>query len=228
MNTKTLHVEQSNGSTVSEKVTCRIRHFPSKRIFDILFSLFILITGAPLYLLIALSIVCTSKGGIIYAQERVGRGGRFFRCYKFRTMYKNAEQKLEQLIASDPKLKQEWESTQKLKNDPRITPIGLFLRKTSLDELPQFWNALIGDLSVVGPRPVLGEEVYKHMGSKALKILSVRPGITGLWQVTGRSNTSYKHRVRLDEIYIDQRSFIFDLWLIIKTIPAIISCRGAY
>lgn len=144
-------------------------------------------------------------------------------------MYPDAAEKLHQLLASRPDLKQEWEQHFKLKQDPRITRIGAFLRKTSLDELPQLWNVLKGDLSLVGPRPVVPEEAEKFFKEKTSKILSVRPGLTGLWQVSGRSDLqSYQTRISLDEFYVDHQSFWLDLQLIYKTIPAVLFAKGAY
>ncbi|WP_068468406.1 sugar transferase [Candidatus Protochlamydia phocaeensis] len=206
-----------------------IKHIPVKRAFDIAFSLACLILGAPVFLLIGLFIFCTSPGKIIYSHERIGRGGKPFRCYKFRSMYSDADKRLKEILASNPQLREEWERSFKLKNDPRITPFGAFLRKTSLDELPQFWNVLKGDLSIVGPRPVVKAEVEKYLGPKAYKILSIRPGLTGLWQVSGRSDINcYQKRIQLDEQYVDNRSFFLDLKLIFKTIPAMLFSRGAY
>lgn len=206
----------------------KIRHLPVKRLFDIVFSSIILIIGSPILLIIALAIKFSSKGNIIYSHTRVGRGGKIFKFYKFRTMYEDAEEKLNDLLGNNPKLKNEWEQSYKLKIDPRITPIGRFLRKTSLDELPQFWNVLKGDLSVVGPRPVVQTEIQKYFGIKAYKILSIRPGLTGLWQVSGRSNTSYETRVKLDEEYADRHSLLLDLKIIVKTVPVMLFSRGAY
>jgi len=205
-----------------------IRHNPLKRTFDIAFSLFVLVTLSPLYLALAFLVRLSSRGPIIYYQMRIGRGGRPFKCYKFRSMYPDADARLKTLLEYSPTLKEEWDCTFKLKNDPRVTPIGAFLRKTSLDELPQFWNVLRGDLSVVGPRPVVEAEVQKFLGTRAPKILSVRPGITGIWQVSGRSDTSYQIRVYLDEHYVDKQSFWFDLWLVLKTIPSMLFSKGAY
>lgn len=207
----------------------QVKHIPIKRAFDIFFSLFVLILALPLFLIIAILILCTSPGKPIYAHQRVGRGGKPFRCYKFRTMYMDADTRLKDLLKTDAKLKEEWEQTYKLKKDPRITSIGSFLRRTSLDELPQFWNVLKGDLSVVGPRPVVHEELNKYFGAKAPKILSVRPGLTGPWQVSGRSDINcYKKRIELDEFYIDNRSFLLDMKLVAKTIPAVLFSKGAY
>jgi undecaprenyl-phosphate galactose phosphotransferase len=175
-----------------------------------------------------LAIRLTSKGKAIYSHERIGRGGKPFNCYKFRTMYRNADQRLQEILESDPQLREEWQKSFKLKNDPRITPIGKILRKTSFDELPQFWNVLKGDLSIVGPRPVVKEEINQYFGVKAYKILSVRPGITGLWQVSGRSDTSYETRIHLDEKYVDNHSLLLDLKLVLKTIPCMVRSKGAY
>jgi exopolysaccharide production protein ExoY len=207
----------------------QVRHIPIKRAFDILFSLLAFLIGLPIFLFIGLLIMCTSSGKIIYAHQRIGRGGKPFHCYKFRTMYSNADVRLKEILASNPLLKEEWEKTFKLKKDPRITFIGGFLRRTSLDELPQFWNVLKGDLSIVGPRPVVQEEVDKYLGAKAPKILSIRPGLTGPWQVSGRSDINcYKKRIELDEYYVDHQSFLLDLKLVAKTIPAMLFSKGAY
>lgn len=206
----------------------RIRHLPIKRIFDLMFSLAALTFGFPLYFLIALMIKYTSKGNVFYYQTRIGRGGKAFRCYKFRTMYHDADQRLSTLLKESPSARKEWGETRKLKNDPRVTSLGKFLRKTSLDELPQFYNVLKGNLSIVGPRPVVQEEINQFFGVKAYKILSIRPGLTGIWQVSGRNNTSYSHRVHLDETYVDNQSFWLDLKLICQTLPCMIFARGAY
>lgn len=200
-----------------------------KRGFDILFSFATILFFFPVFALIAFVISITSKGPAIYSHRRIGRNGKAFDCYKFRTMYFDAASRLQELLENDPSLQEEWQKTFKLKNDPRITPIGNFLRRTSLDELPQFFNVLKGDLSVVGPRPVVQEEIDRYFGEKSKIILSVRPGLTGLWQVSGRSDiTSYAERIRLDEEYVQSRSLWFDLCLIAKTIPVMIKSRGAY
>lgn len=206
----------------------KVRHLPLKRAFDLFFSAFALFAIAPLLLFIACAIRLTSKGPILYCHTRIGRGGRPFQCYKFRTMHVDAEERLKQILAVDPEKRTEWERCHKLKADPRTTKVGLFLRRSSLDELPQFWNVLKGDLSVVGPRPVVYEEIVRHFGCKAAKILSIRPGITGLWQVFGRSDTDYVTRLKLDEQYVDGRTFWLDLKLILLTIPSMISAKGAY
>ncbi len=200
----------------------------SKRLFDILFSASVLILGLPAFALIALIIRCSARGPIFYLDNRVGMDGRLFRCVKYRTMALDASQRLTELLQSCPQSKLEWELYQKLKLDPRITPIGRFLRKTSLDELPQFWNVLKGDMSVVGPRPVTAKELEERFGPKASKILTAKPGITGYWQTSGRSNISYEERIQLEEEYIDRRSFWFDLKLVAKTVPAMILSKDAH
>lgn len=209
-------------------LNCKIRHIFFKRIFDFCFSLLVLLFSFPLFIIIGIIIRCTSNGPIFYFQERIGRGGVPFKCYKFRTMHPDAEDRLQLILASDPQKKDEWQNNHKLKNDPRITSIGKFLRKTSLDEFPQFWNVIRGDLSVVGPRPVVHEEIVYHYGPKAYKILSIRPGLTGIWQVSGRGTTGYTKRILLDEHYVDTRSFILDIKIILKTIPSMITAKGAY
>lgn len=205
-----------------------IRHNFGKRLFDLLFATTVVLLGSPIFIGIALAIALTSRGPIFYRQERVCRGAKPFYCYKFRSMFKDADRRLHALLATDPVLFAEWKATFKLKNDPRITPVGKFLRKTSLDELPQFWNVLKGDLSVVGPRPVVKQEVEEYLGPRALKILSVKPGLTCFWQISGRNNMTYAERLALDERYVDERSFWLDLKLIAKTIPAMLFSKGAY
>lgn len=206
----------------------QVKHIPWKRAFDLVFSLSTLLFLAPIFLIIALCIRLSSRGPIVYSHERIGRGGKAFRCYKFRSMHPDADARLKTLLEADPNLKNEWVQSRKLKNDPRITFVGRYLRKTSLDELPQFWNVLKGDLSIVGPRPVARDEVIHYFQNKAPKILSIRPGITGIWQVSGRNDTSYAKRIQLDEVYVDSHSLWLDLKLILKTIPSMIFPKGAY
>ena len=199
-----------------------------KRIFDLFFAGFVLFFFSPLFLLIALFVITTSKGPILYKHVRIKKGGEPFVCYKFRTMKRNSDALLKKILSNDPKKQQEWKKFFKLKKDPRITRIGKFLRKTSLDELPQFWNVLKGDLSVVGPRPVLKQEVTEYYKDLAPKILSVKPGLTGLWQVSGRNRLSMEERVRLEASYVDKQSIWLDLCLIAKTIPVMLFSKGAY
>lgn len=198
-----------------------------KRLFDILFSLCAILFFLPFGIIIAVLIKFSSKGPIFYSCMRVGKSGKIIFCWKFRTMVLEAEKKLQELL-TDPEIKSEWETYYKIKNDPRIHAIGKFLRKTSLDEFPQFWNVLKGDLSVVGPRPVTEEEIQKYFGKKAPKILSVRPGLTGIWQTSGRSLLTFEERLELEEKYVDQQSLALDLQIICKTIPAIFFAKGAF
>ena len=219
--------DELSDSLCFSKMGFETKHFFFKRFFDIAFSLMALILTLPILLIIAIVIKATSPGPILFCQKRVGRGGKTFTCYKFRTMFKDAEDKLNELLNSSESIRSEWVALRKLREDPRITPFGKFLRKSSMDELPQFLNVLLGDLSVVGPRPVVKEEIT-YFGSKAPKILSIRPGITGIWQVSGRNDISYTKRVEMDEMYVDSHSFFLDFRLIIKTIFKVFSFEGAY
>lgn len=202
-----------------------IVHDGIKSTFDVLFSLIVLILGFPLFILIAVCIKLSSVGPIFYCSWRIGRKGHLFKCWKFRSMYKDADQKIDVLLKSNPSLWAEWQQFCKLKDDPRLTLIGKFLRKTSLDELPQFWNVLKRDMSIVGPRPYLpreAETIRKILGKDMEKLFSVRPGLTGIWQTSGRSQLRFENRVKLDFSYIDKRSFVLDLQLIAKTIPVLL------
>lgn len=201
----------------------------AKRLFDIAFSLLVLILFSPVYLLLALLIAIGSPGPIFYVQTRIGKNYKPFGCIKFRTMVTNADEILREMMANSPELQQEFQDNFKLKNDPRITWIGRFLRVTSLDEFPQFWNVLKGDMSVVGPRPLVAEELFMY-GRHIDKILTIRPGITGLWQVSGRNDIPYEKRVKIDVYYVSFRNFWLDLWVIIKTVGVVIfpTNNGAY
>ncbi len=200
-----------------------------KNLLDFLFSIFFLIASLPFFLLISLLIKLSSRGPIFFLQERIGKNNIPFKCIKFRTMHPEAKDILENLLMKDEKLKIEFEQTHKIKNDPRITTIGKLLRKTSLDELPQFFNVLKNEMSIVGPRPIVNKEKKKY-GKNLKKVLSVRPGITGLWQVSGRNNLTYKKRVKLDLNYIENYNFLMDIRILIRTIGVILFPldRGAY
>ncbi|MBD2395344.1 sugar transferase [Cyanobacterium aponinum UTEX 3222] len=200
-----------------------------KRTFDIVFSASVLILFSPLYAILAILVALSSPGPIFYAQERVGKNYRHFKCIKFRTMVVNADQVLEKMLAECPEKRREFEENFKLKEDPRITWIGKFLRLTSLDEFPQFWNVLMGDMSVVGPRPLVPDELHKY-GSKMERVLTVKPGITGLWQVSGRNDIPYPQRVLIDVYYVNHHNWLLDLWIIIKTIGVVLfpQNNGAY
>ena len=200
-----------------------------KTIFDLFFSSIFLIIGLPFFLIIALLIKLSSRGPIFYLQERIGENKKTFNCIKFRTMHPEAEDILENLITNNEKLRKEFEETHKLKNDPRITNIGKFLRKTSLDEIPQFLNVIKMEMSIIGPRPIVKNEIQKY-GESYNKVISLKPGITGLWQVSGRNNLSYKRRVILDCLYVDNMNALLDLRIFIRTFGVIFfpNDRGAY
>lgn len=197
-----------------------------KRCIDIVGALVLAIVFSPL-ILISCAILLASGGPVLFSHNRVGERGRNFRCYKFRSMVRDAEVVLEELLNRDAALKAEWEETHKLRNDPRITRIGAFLRRTSLDELPQLWNVLRGDMSLVGPRPVVRHELEKY-GRYLHYYLSCRPGITGLWQVKGRSETDYRTRVALDVYYYANRSLFLDLKILLRTVGVVLFGKGAY
>ncbi len=199
-----------------------------KRIFDVIFSLGVLILASPFFLVCMLIVRFSSPGSVFYSHPRVGCNGRPFGCLKFRTMYQDADAKLQPLLAANPALMDEWKTYFKLKVDPRITPIGRFLRKTSLDELPQIWNVLKGDMSIVGPRPLTQHEVIHYVRSRASKILSVRPGLTTLWIVQGRNRLSLEQRIELEEFYVAHRTFWLDCKLIAKTALLMVFPKGAY
>ena len=198
-----------------------------KRVIDYILTLLCGILAFPLMFILAIAIRYDSKGPILFRQPRIGRNGKHFNVYKFRTMATNAAELLEKHLAENPRARQEWEETQKLKNDPRITRIGRFLRKTSLDELPQIINVLKGEMSLVGPRPIVDDEIPRYGEAYDLYV-RVRPGITGLWQVSGRSNLSYADRVWLDRHYVCNWSVWLDVLIIARTVPEVLHCSGAY
>jgi exopolysaccharide production protein ExoY len=191
-----------------------------KRLMDIIISGTTLIILAPLIVMIACLISLRMGGKIFYSQPRVGRGGKHFECYKFRSMIRDSDTVLAAYLAANPNAQAEWSATRKLQADPRITPLGRLLRKSSLDELPQLFNVLIGDMSCVGPRPVVPAELEKY-GANSSDYLSVRPGLTGIWQVSGRSQLSYADRVKLDADYVQHWSLKRDIIILLKTIPAV-------
>jgi Undecaprenyl-phosphate galactose phosphotransferase WbaP len=198
-----------------------------KRVFDILFTLALALCALPLGVLIALAIALDSRGGVFFAHTRVGRGGKPFRIWKFRSMIAGSDEVLARYLERNPTLVEEWRLTHKLKDDPRVTRVGRLLRKTSLDELPQVWNVLRGDMSMVGPRPIVSEESAKYGPAFAL-YTQVRPGLTGLWQVSGRNDTNYKRRVSLDCQYIRHWSLRLDAKILLKTVRVVLGGRGAY
>ena len=181
----------------------------------------------PLMVLVALSVWVHDRGPIFFAHQRIGRGGRYFPCLKFRSMAVDAQARLQALLENDPAAREEWERDHKLRNDPRVTKLGVFLRKSSLDELPQLINVLRGEMDLVGPRPIVDGEVGKY-GPRFKHYCSVNPGITGLWQVSGRNDTSYRSRVAMDCVYARTKSMRMDLWIMIATVPAVLLRKGSY
>ncbi len=205
---------EANGALAISKAPLGQR---PKRVFDVCFSLLALSASAIPFLFIAALLKLLSPGPLFFAHERVGFGGRRFKCVKFRTMVVDAEARLAEHLAADPQARKEFAEMRKLRNDPRIVPgIGHFLRKTSLDELPQFINVLRGDMSIVGPRPVTPPELEDY-GLHKKTYLRTRPGITGLWQISGRSNVSFEERVRMDTEYVDSWSMGRDLSISLRT-----------
>jgi len=202
-------------------------HRVSKRGLDIALSATMLLVLSPLMLTLTL-LVCLDGGKALFGHTRVGRGGRAFQCLKFRSMVPDAEKALARLLADDPVAARMWRTSRKLPKDPRVTRLGGFLRATSLDELPQLINVLRGEMSLVGPRPVLQAELTEEYGASSGAYLSVRPGITGLWQVSGRSDTTYAERVALDVQYVQKLSIWQDLAILARTLPAVLARRGAY
>lgn len=197
-----------------------------KRTFDIFFSILLLIILSPLFIFLIFKI-SRDGGNAIYGHTRVGMNGKKFKCYKFRSMVINSQEVLDHILSTDPKAKLEWAKDFKLKNDPRITKLGHFIRKTSIDELPQLWNVLIGDMSFVGPRPVTEKELERYR--QYMKYyLAVRPGITGLWQISGRNDITYNERIRLDIRYIISWSLLKDFIILFKTISVVFFRKGAY
>lgn len=202
-------------------------HEISKRILDIVISSCLLVALIPLFILIAIAIKVTDEGPVFFAHRRIGISGRYFKAWKFRTMVNNPEGILERYLLENPESRLEWERDQKLRRDPRVTSIGRFLRKASLDELPQLWNVLRNEMSLVGPRPIIQAEIERY-GAAFDFYKSVKGGLTGLWQVSGRNDTTYEERVRLDTMYARNWSVWLDLFILYRTIGVILFRDGAY
>lgn len=198
-----------------------------KRGFDLLLSAVSLVVLSPVLVLTALLVKLDSPGPVLFGHTRVGRDGSRFTCYKFRTMVPDAQERLAALLENDPQARRQWDRDFKLKSDPRVTRVGKFLRKTSLDELPQIWNVLKGEMSFIGPRPIVPEEVERY-GDKARYLFRVTPGITGLWQVSGRNDIDYSERVLLDEYYAKNWSLWLDIEILLRTVGAVFRRNGAY
>lgn len=199
----------------------------AKRSFDVTAAVLALIVFSPLFLMIMALVKFTDGGSVFYGHKRVGHNGRYFKCLKFRTMVPNGDETLRHYLASNPEAAEEWRTTRKLKNDPRVTTVGTVLRKLSLDELPQLINIIRGEMSVVGPRPVVDEELHLY-DSFAVYYLKTRPGLTGLWQISGRNDVSYESRIAFDTQYVQNWSLRTDFAIIVKTIPAVCLSRGSY
>lgn len=197
-----------------------------KWLMDRILAVVAFILLSPLFLVLPIFIKLTSRGPVFYRQERLGRNGKSFKVWKFRSMYVDAGERLEKLLSEDSSAADEWSRSFKLANDPRITAFGRFLRKTSLDELPQLFNVLSGDMALIGPRPIVADEI-RYYGDSYKVFSSVRPGVTGLWQVSGRSDTDYARRVALDVFYILNWSPWMDIWILIRTTFAVVLMRGA-
>ena len=199
------------------------RYIKVKRILDCILATIALIILSPIYLIIAIAVKIDSKGPVFFKHTRIGKNGKIIKIYKYRTMVTNAEELIKQFT---PEQMKEYKENFKLENDPRITKVGKFLRKTSLDELPQLLNIIQGDLALIGPRPVVKKELEKY-GKNAEKFLSVTPGLTGNWAASGRSNTTYEERMEMELWYVDHISFITDVKIFFKTIIAVIKKEGA-
>jgi lipopolysaccharide/colanic/teichoic acid biosynthesis glycosyltransferase len=200
---------------------------PLMEVVNVVIALLALIFVAPIMLGVGLAVFLQDGGPVLFAHRRIGRGGRTFRCLKFRSMAVDAEARLAELLAKDPQARAEWEADHKLRHDPRVTRLGDFLRRSSLDELPQLFNVLMGQMSLVGPRPIVEAEIPKY-GRRFQHYCAVKPGITGLWQVSGRNDTSYRTRVAMDCVYATRRSAWLDLQVLVWTIPAVLTRRGSY
>lgn len=197
------------------------------RLFDIVVAATILLIVLPFLVLLVAVLYVSDPGPVFFRHRRIGYRGRYFNCLKFRSMKIDGDAVLREHLRNDPKARQEWEETQKLRSDPRVTPIGGIVRKLSLDEFPQLINVLAGDMSIVGPRPIVENEVRRY-GRHFEHYCRVRPGLTGLWQISGRNDTSYQQRVDLDVSYVERKSLVLDTWLLCKTIPAVVFARGSY
>lgn len=198
-----------------------------KRILDIFLVILSLPIVIPLVLIISIAIKCTSKGPVFYGHMRVGKNGKPLKTWKFRSMVVDSDVQLKKILATDPVRAAEWEKDRKFVDDPRVTKVGKFLRKTSLDEIPQLWNIFLGQMSFVGPRPVTKPELKKYR-KYANYVLSVKPGLSGMWQISGRSDTGYEERITLDTYYIQNWSIWLDIWIILKTVWVVLKGKGAY
>jgi lipopolysaccharide/colanic/teichoic acid biosynthesis glycosyltransferase len=217
--------QSANGTLVGQSGAPR--RISSFRVFDVTLGIIALLAFMPIMAIVALAVWIQDGGPVLYGQRRLGRDGRTFVCLKFRSMFVDSNERLQQILSTDPEARQEWLENHKLKSDPRVTPIGEILRKSSLDELPQLFNVIVGDMSLVGPRPIVEAEIAKY-GRYYRHYCSVTPGITGLWQVSGRSDVSYRRRVAMDVAYARSKSLAFDISLLCATVPAVLGRKGSY
>ena len=224
-----LHMRDLGGILAfsSTNYLTKSRSLMLKRMIDIILCLTVFLFVLIATLFVAIAIKIDSRGPIFYGHKRVGKNHKEIRCWKFRSMCIDSEEKLKTILATDPVRAAEWEKDRKFTDDPRVTKVGKFLRKTSLDELPQLWNIFVGQMSFVGPRPVTEPELKKY-DKYADYVLSVQPGLSGMWQISGRSDTGYEERITLDTYYIQNWSIWLDLWIIIKTVWVVILGKGAY
>jgi lipopolysaccharide/colanic/teichoic acid biosynthesis glycosyltransferase len=220
-------VRQEVGGGAGARVNGLSGRTSMRRVFDLTLGVASLIGLAPLMLIISLLIYLEDGGPVLFAQSRQGFGGRSFRCYKFRSMGVDSESRFHDYLTQHPEARAEWNRHHKLKNDPRITAVGGFLRKCSLDELPQLLNILKGEMTFIGPRPIVQAEVVRY-GRYYRYYCAVRPGLTGLWQVSGRNDASYRSRVAMDVVYARSKTPILDLRILFATIPAVLFRRGSY
>lgn len=218
METTSLRTQSDVKTKISKKVYIKI-----KRVIDVILASVALILLSPLFVIIAIAIKIDSKGPVFFAHKRIGKNGKIIKLYKFRSMVINAEELIKSFT---PEQMREYKENYKLTNDPRITKVGKFLRKTSLDELPQLINIINGDLSIIGPRPVIADELEKY-GTNKDKFLSVTPGLTGYWAANGRSNTTYEQRMEMELYYIDNLSLKMDIKVFFKTILSVLKKEGA-
>ena len=214
------------GPSDSHSKSSARRGLASKRTFDIVVASAMLLFALPAIFFIAVLMFSTDRGPILFSHERIGQNGKRFRCLKFRSMVVDSQEALRRHLELIPQARAEWEATQKLRDDPRVTPLGRFLRVTSLDELPQLINVIRGEMSLVGPRPIVQDEVVRY-AEQIEHYAAVRPGITGLWQVSGRSDVDYDQRVQLDTLYVREWSFIGDLVILVKTVKVVVMRTGS-
>jgi len=226
MNNEVLENEAIEDNSLSINIK-KVFYLFIKRLFDIIAGLIGVILLIPITIIIKIAYMITGDfHSIFFVQERIGYKGRLIKIFKYRSMIPNAEEKLEELMKKDKKIKKEYLENKKLENDPRVTKLGSLIRKLSIDELPQFINVLIGNMSLVGPRPYLPRE-QKDMGKYYDYVISSKPGLTGLWQVSGRNDVSFKERLKLDEEYFNKKSLLFDIKIFFKTFIVVLFRKGA-